>query len=375
MQNLTLNLNLTQHKLTSATPSNQTHQEVDDSGLTHQKAFASVLSNQLLQQRKIQQTSTELSPSEDKPFLDELFVEDLLALEDAALMDDALPLESVPDMPASAPLQEMLLMQMQAPMAVNAAVLPAKMNVMDATDDDFAFRLDDANGPITGGAYYADMPSDEALGDAKRPLMADVVARYASNGSDKTALTANKAAEFGFKESMHTAAAALVSQAAPTHNRVESSSMAQAAATSYGISQAFGKPEWSQAVNQRVVWMVGAGEQSATLTLNPPELGPLKVVVQVDNQFVNTTFSSDDEHVRRALEDGMQMLRDKMQESGLQLGNAQINSGNQFERNAQQAAQEAQRQRTAKSGDDQLASEPAPSPQRYVSQGLVDTFA
>jgi flagellar hook-length control protein FliK len=143
------------------------------------------------------------------------------------------------------------------------------------------------------------------------------------------------------------------------------------------IPAAFGRPEWNQAVNQKVVWMVGKGEQSATLTLNPPDMGPLKVVIQVDNDHVDTTFISDNPEVRQALQDGMQMLRDKMQETGMQLGNAQVSSQaqsqRQFEQAMQQRAQERLEQSTANANQqDETATTTVV---QRVSNGLVDTFA
>ena len=64
----------------------------------------------------------------------------------------------------------------------------------------------------------------------------------------------------------------------------------QQAASTNVISAYPGKPGWDQAISQKVVWMVGAGEQSATLTLNPPDLGPLQVVIHVHNDQADATF-------------------------------------------------------------------------------------
>ncbi|HAF01215.1 MAG TPA: hypothetical protein DCG63_07950 [Methylophilaceae bacterium] len=142
------------------------------------------------------------------------------------------------------------------------------------------------------------------------------------------------------------------------------------------IDAYFGKTEWNQAVNQRVVWMVGAGEQTATLTLNPPDLGPLQVVIQVDNNQVDTTFISDNPTVRQALQDGMVMLRDKMQESGMQLVNTNVSSNEQSQRDFQQAMQQRPQQQLLKSSEHTPA-EPVVM-QKVISTnnlGLVDTFA
>ena len=150
---------------------------------------------------------------------------------------------------------------------------------------------------------------------------------------------------------------------------------APAAMAANEIPTPFGKPEWSQAVNQKVVWMVGKGEQSATLTLNPPDMGPLKVVIQVDNDQVDTTFISDNPEVRQALQDGMQMLRDKMQDTGMQLGNAQVSSQAQSQRQFEQAMQQRAQQRLEQSAKDTPDSTPTSPVIQRVSNGLVDTFA
>ena len=166
---------------------------------------------------------------------------------------------------------------------------------------------------------------------------------------------------------------AAIAQQAPT-KAVEVTSAAAAMAANE-IPTPFGKPEWSQAVNQKVVWMVGKGEQSATLTLNPPDMGPLKVVIQVDNDQVDTTFISDNPEVRQALQDGMQMLRDKMQDTGMQLGNAQVSSQAQSQRHFEQAMQQRAQQRLEQSTKDTPDNAPAAPVIQRISNGLVDTFA
>jgi flagellar hook-length control protein FliK len=116
--------------------------------------------------------------------------------------------------------------------------------------------------------------------------------------------------------------------------------LTQQTASSSNIIQAYpGKTGWDQAISQKVVWMVGASEQSATLTLNPPDLGPLQVVINVNNDMVNAAFMSDNAEVRQALQDGMATLREKLGESGIQLGQASVSSGGQQKQEFQQAMQ------------------------------------
>lgn len=136
-----------------------------------------------------------------------------------------------------------------------------------------------------------------------------------------------------------------------------------------------GKPGWSEAIGQKVVWMVGAGEQSATLTLNPKDLGPLQVIIQVNNEKADATFISENPEVRKALEEGMSGLRQSMGQAGVELGQANVNTGKQHQEFQQASKEYAARQRDENglSSDANQAQNSAIS--KRVSNGLVDTFA
>ncbi len=137
-----------------------------------------------------------------------------------------------------------------------------------------------------------------------------------------------------------------------------------------------GKTGWDQAISQKVVWMLGGQEQSATLTLNPPDMGPLQVVIHVHNDQADTTFISDNAEVRQALQDGMDNLRNKMNEAGIQLGQANVNSGGQMQQQFQQAAQQSRADASFGKNDSASPLEHVSSPKTLVrtSNGLVDTF-
>ena len=66
---------------------------------------------------------------------------------------------------------------------------------------------------------------------------------------------------------------------------------------------------------------------TASLTLNPPDLGPLQVVLSVSNGQADVTFSSNQLEVRQALENALPRLQEMMSESGIALGNATVNAG------------------------------------------------
>ena len=146
-----------------------------------------------------------------------------------------------------------------------------------------------------------------------------------------------------------------------------------------------GTPAWDNQVGQKIVWMVAGKEQSASLTLNPPDMGPMQVVLSVTNDHATVTFSSATPEVRQALEDAMPKLREMMSESGIALGNASVNDG------AAQQQQQAQDQGNGRNGRagatgpvENVASGSAAEAEAKAAArpartgelpGLVDTFA
>lgn len=136
-----------------------------------------------------------------------------------------------------------------------------------------------------------------------------------------------------------------------------------------------GKTGWNEAVSQKVVWMVGATEQSAKLTLNPPELGPLEVIIQVNHEKADATFISENPVVRKALEEGISTLRQLMGEAGVELGQANVNTSKQ-----QQASQQSHREQIARqhmndvNAHIETDSTSKPNMVRQTN-GLVDIFA
>jgi flagellar hook-length control protein FliK len=81
---------------------------------------------------------------------------------------------------------------------------------------------------------------------------------------------------------------------------------------------------WDNALSQRVLWMVSHQHQTAELNLNPPDLGPLQVVLSVNSDQASAAFVSQNPEVRQALEAALPRLKEMMAESGINLGNATV---------------------------------------------------
>jgi flagellar hook-length control protein FliK len=142
-----------------------------------------------------------------------------------------------------------------------------------------------------------------------------------------------------------------------------------------------GSQAWDNQVSQRIVYMVGK-EQAATLTLNPPDLGPVQVVLNVSNDQASVSFSSNQLEVRQALENALPRLREMMGESGIALGNATVDAGVADQRQAQQDGERrngggngAGHLAGASAANDDSAARPVTRSVRLGDSGLVDTFA
>jgi flagellar hook-length control protein FliK len=150
------------------------------------------------------------------------------------------------------------------------------------------------------------------------------------------------------------------------------------------IPARLGTQAWDNQVSQRIVYMVGK-EQAATLTLNPPDLGPVQIVLNVTNDQATVAFSSDQLDVRQALENALPRLREMMSESGIALGNATVDANvpdqRQQQQDSERRAQGGQGGTGGLTGEGQdgapAVNEVAPRT-RTVSigdRGMVDLFA
>jgi flagellar hook-length control protein FliK len=144
------------------------------------------------------------------------------------------------------------------------------------------------------------------------------------------------------------------------------------------LSPQVGTPAWDQAVGQKVIWLSAGGLQSATLTLNPPDLGPLQVVLSVSNDQTNVAFTAAQPEVRQALESALPKLREILSEAGIQLGNTSVGSGQAGNQSAssgdQQQSGRASRFESARAQPEA----PVPTTRIKISNsesGLVDIFA
>ncbi|HUX29437.1 MAG TPA: flagellar hook-length control protein FliK [Thiobacillus sp.] len=142
------------------------------------------------------------------------------------------------------------------------------------------------------------------------------------------------------------------------------------------LAPTVGTTAWNQALGEKVVWMAAGAQQSATLTLNPPNMGPLQIVLNLTNDQATASFFSAQPEVRQALETAFPRLKEMMSEAGIQLEQAMVSADTP--RQDDTPGRQAQRVIPPITGRDDAVSAGLQSihaPGQQSGRGLVDTFA
>lgn len=142
------------------------------------------------------------------------------------------------------------------------------------------------------------------------------------------------------------------------------------------VSTPVNQPRWGDEFSQKITWLASSKmDQSAELHLNPPQLGPLDVVLKVSGDQATALFTSPHAAVREAIEQALPRLRDMLADNGITLGNTTVSDQAPREQNKSDA------QRTAGNSGNELRDTPSGSNNTArvspISRhnGIVDTFA
>ncbi|MCA7981480.1 flagellar hook-length control protein FliK [Burkholderia cepacia] len=178
------------------------------------------------------------------------------------------------------------------------------------------------------------------------------------------------------------AAGATAAAATQANLQLSPAAGAIAAANAHVLAPHVGTPDWTDALSQKVVFLSNAHQQSAELTLNPPDLGPLQVVLRVADNHAHALFVSQHAQVRDAVEAALPKLREAMESGGLGLGSATVSDGGfaSQQQNPQSSFAGGQSSRRGSGGSSAVdapvdAAQSAPVASSVSRAGLVDTFA
>lgn len=142
------------------------------------------------------------------------------------------------------------------------------------------------------------------------------------------------------------------------------------------LPQPLQAPEFTSALAARVSVLAVEGVQQAQLHLNPAEMGPVSVQINVDGQQAQVAFHAEQAETRQVLEQSLPELAAALRESGLTLsGGGVFQQMNQQARDARPDARQAATAREFAVGDNQGAQHDSAVPAGRAPRGMLDLYA
>ncbi|TAL79819.1 MAG: hypothetical protein EPN76_00555 [Burkholderiaceae bacterium] len=99
-----------------------------------------------------------------------------------------------------------------------------------------------------------------------------------------------------------------------------------------GIATPLQQPQWGQDFGRQVLTLVQTTHnqhQTAQLRLDPPDLGPLHITININDNIAHAVFSSAHASVRQAIENALPQLQQQLAQAGISLGQASVNDQSQ----------------------------------------------
>lgn len=133
---------------------------------------------------------------------------------------------------------------------------------------------------------------------------------------------------------------------------------------------------WAQDLGERVQWMVNRSMNGAEIRLNPPQLGPIEVRIQMQQEQANVAFTAQHANVRDAIEAAIPRLREMLGQQSLNLVNVDISQHSFADQRHQGRTGSESSTRLSDRGlvDAELMDAPMDTP-LPVYNGLINTYA
>lgn len=93
------------------------------------------------------------------------------------------------------------------------------------------------------------------------------------------------------------------------------------------LNTPFQQPAWTEMMQGRVNWMIQSQIKMATVYIDPPELGPVHIMIQQNGEQTQVSFQVQNNSVREALEQSAGRLRDSLSEQGFTQVDVNVSGG------------------------------------------------
>lgn len=270
---------------------------------------------------------------------------------DPAVLDNRVIDKAVID--KTQPVQSQIL-----PADIGEKALPAsQFNIRSATMPDM--EGSDRNGPSR------QTPSDfQPLTDGLKVLLQKI--QFAVNGS----VPGPEADQMSANSSTEKPLASVTRLTAETP-QLQGLSAGKAIPSVVTLQVPLSSPDWGEVAARRLVWMATNGVRAAQLQLNPRDLGPVDVQINLNKDQASIHFSSSHAMVREILEANLPRLREMFEGEGVNLLDVNVSDQSFAGRNGSDIEEDP----SGTAQDDGLP-EMNPSSQGAISaMNLVDFYA
>jgi len=163
--------------------------------------------------------------------------------------------------------------------------------------------------------------------------------------------------------------------AVPTPAAVQSSASVPSGLPTITLGTPLNQDGWDQALGERIQWMAGQKLQGAQIRLNPANLGPMEVRIQVQNEQASIQFTSAHGVVREALEAALPRLREMFDASGVELVDVDV-SGQSFAEQQRGTGEDASAAWNGAVAEQESGLTVLDTPlDRFLENGRLDLFA
>lgn len=135
---------------------------------------------------------------------------------------------------------------------------------------------------------------------------------------------------------------------------------------------------WPKQFGDKVVWMAKNDQQSAQININPPQLGPIQITLNLSGDQATLAFASPHAEVRQAIESALPQLKEMLSSAGINLGQSNVGA-NLSQQNPEHAFSGANGNRSANENAilpaNEKAANIAGSAVIHRGRGMVDLFA
>ena len=256
---------------------------------------------------------------------------------------------------------------------------------------------EDGTGALPGGAHGKHPTTGDAMRERQelqRELSQAAAGKAgAAEGSDKAARTeAVQAASSGAHDialgddaskgpqPSFEALLAAAQQAGPAAGPTGTDASAPAAAPSVPLSQPLDSPDFAPELSASVSLLIQDGIHEAQLQLNPTEMGPVSINIQLDGQQAEVNFHAQHAATREVLERSLPDLAAALQAQGLTLSGGGVfaqtaSSGGQQRGDGSSSGNADGRGRRGDRGGDDGVAATGRTERRTAPRGLVDLYA